>query len=319
MHYFKHILFVTHGIEHDLSAAKQALHAAKDYQAKLSVLVLCPLLPELLDAYKDSYKASVIEDTMQRMENCQKSLDLSLPIEKYDLVFSTGGKIVSQIVQQILHDGNDLLIKAPEQKANNQGFKSLDMELIRKCPTPIWLHRPMHHSLKNASVAVAIDPDIQENGAQELAVKLLRSADAFATTSDHKLSIISCWDFPLENTLRHSPFISVSKEHVESMVHDQEVSERKAVDTLIAKAQLTTQFHLHYKRGVPDEMIPNAITQHKIDILVMGTIGRTGLPGYFLGNTAENVLQKVSCSLIAIKPDGFVSPIKLNAPPAKAD
>lgn len=312
MQHFKHILFVTHGIEHDLSATKQALHAASDYQAKLSILVVCPAFPDILDSYQDAYKASVVEDTRKRVEDCQRSLSINLAIEKYDVVFTTGGQSAKSIIQQVLREGNDLLIKAPEPKKNDQGFKALDMELMRKCPTPIWLHRPMHHTLKNACVAVAVDPDIHEKSAHELALKLLKAADAFATTSDHELSIISCWDFPLENTLRHSPFISISNEHVESMIHEQEMNERKTIDELIVKAQLTTQSHLHYKKGSPDEIIPNAIVKHKVDILVMGTVGRTGLPGYFMGNTAENIMQKIGCSLIAIKPEGFVSPVKLN-------
>ncbi|HRE31359.1 MAG TPA: universal stress protein, partial [Candidatus Berkiella sp.] len=34
------------------------------------------------------------------------------------------------------------------------------------------------------------------------------------------------------------------------------------------------------------------------------------IPGFIIGNTAENVLQKISCSLLALKPNGFISPVK---------
>ena len=60
----------------------------------------------------------------------------------------------------------------------------------------------------------------------------------------------------------------------------------------------------------PDEVIPQFITENDIDILVMGTVGRSGIPGFVIGNTAENVLQNLNCSLIAIKPNGFMTPIK---------
>ena len=46
-----------------------------------------------------------------------------------------------------------------------------------------------------------------------------------------------------------------------------------------------------------------------IDILVMGTVARTGIPGFIMGNTAENLIQELKCSLLATKPNGFVSPI----------
>ncbi|NMT50792.1 universal stress protein, partial [Vibrio parahaemolyticus] len=48
----------------------------------------------------------------------------------------------------------------------------------------------------------------------------------------------------------------------------------------------------------------------EVDVLVMGTLARTGISGYVIGNTAENILQSINCSLVALKPDGFVSPIQ---------
>ena len=43
----------------------------------------------------------------------------------------------------------------------------------------------------------------------------------------------------------------------------------------------------------------------------MGTVSRTGLPGLFMGNTAETILQSVSCSVLVVKPEGFGTPVKL--------
>jgi len=52
------------------------------------------------------------------------------------------------------------------------------------------------------------------------------------------------------------------------------------------------------------------LRKQPIDVLVMGTLGRTGISGFIIGNTAENVVQKLECSLLALKPGGFVSPVK---------
>ena len=43
----------------------------------------------------------------------------------------------------------------------------------------------------------------------------------------------------------------------------------------------------------------------------MGTVGRHGLSGILIGNTAEDILSNVDCSVLALKPDGFVSPVRL--------
>ena len=47
------------------------------------------------------------------------------------------------------------------------------------------------------------------------------------------------------------------------------------------------------------------------DLLVMGTIARTGIAGFIVGNTAERLLPRIPCSVLAIKPEGFVSPVTL--------
>lgn len=40
----------------------------------------------------------------------------------------------------------------------------------------------------------------------------------------------------------------------------------------------------------------------------MRTVARTGLSGVIIGNTAEDVLNSIACSVVAIKPASFVSP-----------
>ncbi|MCK4302705.1 MAG: universal stress protein [Candidatus Eisenbacteria sp.] len=47
------------------------------------------------------------------------------------------------------------------------------------------------------------------------------------------------------------------------------------------------------------------------DLIVTGTVCRTGLPGFLIGNTAETILAQVDCSVLTVKPDGFASPITL--------
>jgi nucleotide-binding universal stress UspA family protein len=45
----------------------------------------------------------------------------------------------------------------------------------------------------------------------------------------------------------------------------------------------------------------------------MGTVARTGIAGFFMGNTAESILTQLECSVLTLKPQGFVSPVTLEA------
>lgn len=70
--------------------------------------------------------------------------------------------------------------------------------------------------------------------------------------------------------------------------------------------------HLLDEIGIlPDQGILQFIKQNAIDLLVMGTIARGGVAGVMIGNTAERLMPELSCSLLAVKPKDFVSPVRL--------
>jgi nucleotide-binding universal stress UspA family protein len=43
----------------------------------------------------------------------------------------------------------------------------------------------------------------------------------------------------------------------------------------------------------------------------MGTVARIGIPGFIMGNTAETILNHIDCSVLAVKPPGFATPVTL--------
>lgn len=54
--------------------------------------------------------------------------------------------------------------------------------------------------------------------------------------------------------------------------------------------------------GHPASEILNFIDQEKIDLVVMGTHGFTGLAHFFLGSTAEKVVRRATCSVLTVHP-----------------
>ena len=67
----------------------------------------------------------------------------------------------------------------------------------------------------------------------------------------------------------------------------------------------------HMLEGEAGHEIARLARTKGIDVVVMGTVCRAGVPGLFIGNTAEKVLRQVSCSVLTLKPEGFVSPVTL--------
>jgi len=66
---------------------------------------------------------------------------------------------------------------------------------------------------------------------------------------------------------------------------------------------------LHVITGDAKYIVPAAARDLDVDLIVMGTVARVGIPGFFMGNTAESILNQIDCSVLTIKPSGFVSPV----------
>jgi nucleotide-binding universal stress UspA family protein len=64
---------------------------------------------------------------------------------------------------------------------------------------------------------------------------------------------------------------------------------------------------VHLVKGKAESLIPKTAREKHVDLIVMGTVCRTGIPGFFMGTTAERTLQHVDCSVLTVKPKGFVS------------
>ena len=68
---------------------------------------------------------------------------------------------------------------------------------------------------------------------------------------------------------------------------------------------------LHLEEGSAGKVVPELAKKIGAELMVLGTIGRSGISGYLIGNTAENILSQINCSVLAIKPKDFICPIKL--------
>jgi nucleotide-binding universal stress UspA family protein len=59
-------------------------------------------------------------------------------------------------------------------------------------------------------------------------------------------------------------------------------------------------FDIRVLSGHPASEILNFIDQEKIDLVVMGTHGFTGLAHFFLGSTAEKVVRRAGCTVLTV-------------------
>ena len=85
---------------------------------------------------------------------------------------------------------------------------------------------------------------------------------------------------------------------------------RGLLEEVLSKHSITSG-KVHLPKGDPTQAITALVKELEVDLLVMGTVCRTGIPGFIIGNTAEQILASVECSTLTVKPLGFVSPVTL--------
>lgn len=103
-----------------------------------------------------------------------------------------------------------------------------------------------------------------------------------------------------------------------ALVTDEEASQRRklmhqhaveGLEQFVERMQLPVRPTLHVERGETWKRIVTAGRRLDVDVTVMGTVGRGGVSGLLIGNTAEKVMHVGEGPLLAVKPEGFVSPV----------
>ena len=308
---FENILFATQGLPGHSDALGQAIRIASNDHVKVSGLIACPDFPSHLVQYQQGYEKSLYDSLLERVEALRLEYEVSKEQVPFPLAVKSSAQPAVCIIKEAITHKNDLVIKEAEPiDEGAEGFKALDMTLLRKCPCAVWLHRPINKPRDKRRIAVAIDPMKTSDEQHAMSLRLLELSRSIADTCDSRLHIISCWEYYLENYLVDNAWFQVDEAQLADEVSHAKVKHEQALQSLIKESGISGEMVIHLLHGKPDEQIPNSVDELEIDVLVMGTLARTGISGFVIGNTAENILQSISCSLVAMKPEGFVSPIK---------
>lgn len=223
------------------------------------------------------------------------------------------GRNYIEIVQLVLKEQFDLVVKLadPFHVLGLPRLTGDDLSLLRKCPVPVWmLADPDRVEDNKQRVLVCLDSN-EEEERTALNRKLINYGRAIAEQEQAELHLVHVWELFGEERLR-GPFIHMPEEEVEQLLEETRSHHQNSLNQLMKEQKVGDSATLHLLKGQPSEVIPRYVTQENIDLIVMGTVGRTGLAGFVIGNTAENIMGNVHCSVLALKPDGFVSPISID-------
>jgi universal stress protein E len=177
-----------------------------------------------------------------------------------------------------------------------------DWELLRHSPVAVLLIKnPRRY--RHPVLLAAVDPTHAFSKPTKLDDEVLSAASALKQPLRGTLHAVHAY-LPL-------PAEAVSTEVVNPRVlAELEASTaaraRAGFERALRKAHLPRS-RQHLVGRHPIDAIESVARQIRSAIVVMGAVSRSGLKGVFIGNTAERVLDSLSCDVLVVKPQGLAS------------
>ena len=170
---------------------------------------------------------------------------------------------------------------------------SLDWQLLRECPVPVLIvaEKKWHRA---RPILATLDLCSSLATKRRLNRRVLETAKELADVLGVDLEIIAAIEVPV---------LLADLDLVDPQAYAQEA--RAAMQPRIA--ELARAFDIpegdfHCKRGPVERVIASQAAKVGAQIVVLGTVGRSGVKARLLGNTAEKVLRHLKTDILAIKP-----------------
>lgn len=315
MQRFKNVLLVIDEKMELRAALPQAVALCHRNQARLALINVVEDPARDLDlSFTPDFLANLELERLEERRNCLEELAHSIRAEGIQVSTKVlVGTPFLEIIREVLRSQHDLVMMTAEGRGGlkERLFGATSMHLMRKCPVPVWVikqDQPQHYR----RIMAAINPastDAQKDG---LDLKILDLATSLTRLEEGELHLVHTWQFPGESTLLGARS-QLTQAEVDQFLQSVEQTHRDGLNGLLAKYDLHgLDYRIHLRKGGARDLIPAIASDNEVDLIVMGTVSRTGVAGFFIGNTAESVLQQVNCSVLTVKPEGFETPVKLD-------
>ena len=182
-----------------------------------------------------------------------------------------------------------------------------DWELVRICPAPLWLVKPVSMPDKPVLLA-AVDPMNTHDKPATLDTRILEVAKRVSEALDGQVHVFHAFDprIGLSSATASAylpvslPLDEISKEMREQ--HGRRMTELAAAADIVAS-------RTHLVSGLVHEELPELAGKLAASVVIMGAVARNRLERLFIGATAGRSLAHLPCDLLIVKPEVFESPL----------
>lgn len=302
---YKNILVMADPTKSEQPSLRRAVFLARSYGAKISVI---------LAVYDLSYEMTSMlsqqeRDSMREVVVGQHQQWLDEVINQYSDISMTTSVVwhnrpFEAAIKHVQSNGHDLLIKATHQhdKLKSVIFTPTDWHLLRKSPCDVLLVKD-HDWPVDGTIVTAVNAVSEDKDHINLNNKVLQHATDMAKVINANVKVINAFPGTPVNIAIEIPEFNSSDYNNSVKTHHVQKTATLAEKFGICESDCLVE------EGLAEDVIPRLSTELDAELVIIGTIGRTGLSAAFIGNTAEHVIDGINCDLLAVKPDGFQCPV----------
>ncbi len=208
------------------------------------------------------------------------------------------------IIVECLENQYDLIVKGTQ---NHDTLKSViftptDWHLLRKAPTSVLLVKE-HGWPSNGQILAAVNVGTEDEAHQSLNDRVTKTAHEMASYLKANVHLVNSYPgTPVNIAIEIPEFDPQGYNESVKAYHD------KCMSSHAQEFQVALE-NCHVREGLPEDVIPAVAKSIDAELVIIGTIGRQGISAALIGNTAEHVIDMLDCDILALKPEGFVSPV----------
>jgi universal stress protein E len=182
-------------------------------------------------------------------------------------------------------------------------FSNTDWSLIRNCAATLWLAKPRPPGQKPCFVA-AVDPLHERDKPAALDKRIVATAQSLSGALNGEVHVFHAYDVAVAFAVSTDAMTMPIALPLNDIADAMRAEHTEAVERLCKEHGIVPE-RMHVVQGGTRQQLLALTDTLRADAVVMGAISRSGLKGLFIGNTAEDVLDRLHCDLVIVKPTGF--------------
>lgn len=208
------------------------------------------------------------------------------------------------IIAEVFSCEHDIVIKGTRKHDVLESviFTPTDWHLLRKCPSPVLLVKNAKWP-EDASIIASVHVGSEMESHIDLNDKMVEQLKSLSERLAAKPYLVNAYPITPANITIELPEFDPTT--YTDAVRGHHLTAMKA----LRQKHGFNEEQTVVEQGLPEEIIPQTAKRLNTAMVIIGTTGRTGLSAVFIGNTAEHVIDKIDCDIMALKPTGYVSPL----------